>query len=47
MRRAARLQTAGEQPILPTDRHEAQLVLGAIIVDGQTPILDKALERGP
>ena len=44
---ARALETAGKQPVLPTDRDEAELVLGAVVVDGQAAILDVALERRP
>src|ERR1700730_4573500 len=41
------LEAAREQPILPTHRDDAELILGSVIVDGQPAILHKALQRRP
>src|ERR1700674_5353046 len=41
------LEATREQPILPTHRDDAELVLGAVIVDGQPAILDESLQRRP
>jgi hypothetical protein len=47
-RRTARgLEAAGEEPVLAVKGDNAQLVLGAVVVNGQAAILDKPLQRTP
>jgi hypothetical protein len=41
------LHAAREEPILPADRDDTQLVFRAIIVNGKAPIVDKALQGVP
>ncbi len=44
---ASAFKAAGEEPILSTNGHDAELVLGPIVVDGDAAILDEALQRRP
>ena len=44
---ASPFETACEEPVLPTNRHDAEHVLGTIVVDGQPAIVNEALERRP
>src|SRR6266516_8175193 len=46
-RAASPFKAASKEPVLPTDRDESELILGAIVVDGQAAILNEALERRP
>jgi len=41
------LEAAGEEPVLATDRDDAELILGPVVVDGQAPIVDVALQGLP
>lgn len=41
------LETAKQQPILPTDGDDTELVLRALVIDGRATIVDEALERQP
>lgn len=41
------LEAAGEEPVLAADRDDAQLALGAIVVDGDAAIVHKALQGRP
>ena len=38
---------ACEEPVLAAECDAAQLVLGAIVVNGKSTIIDEALQRGP
>ena len=40
-------EAAGEEPVLPTEGNDAELVLGPVVVDGQPAVLDEPLEGGP
>ena len=44
---AGALEAARKEPVLTTDRDEAELVLGAIVVDSDPAIVDEALEGRP
>ena len=47
-RRAARaLETAREEPILPTDRDDAELIFSTVVIDRQASVLDKPLQGCP
>jgi hypothetical protein len=47
-RRASRaFETSSKQPILPAEGDDAELVFGAIVIDREPPIVDKALQRRP
>src|SRR6185312_16972439 len=38
---------ADEEPVLPSDRFPPQRPLGAIVVDGETAVVEKPLQRDP
>jgi hypothetical protein len=44
---ARAFETPGEEPVLATHRHHAQLVLCPVVVNGESAIIDEVLERGP
>src|SRR5436309_15000842 len=46
-RAASPFKAASKEPVLPADRDESELILGAVVVDGHAAILDEALERCP
>ena len=47
-RTASAVEATGKQPIFATDRDDAQLmILGSIVIDGHTAILDEALQGAP
>src|SRR5262245_24687498 len=47
-RRAPRaLETPCKEPVLAADRYDAELIFGAIVIDGEATIFDKALQGHP
>ena len=44
---AGALEAAREEPVLAGDRDDAELILGAVVVDGQAPVLDIPLQGRP
>lgn len=44
---AGALEAAGKQPVLATNGHDPELVLGAVVVDREAPVLDETLQWPP
>ena len=44
---ASAFEAACEEPVAAAHRDDAQLILGAVVIDGQAAIVDKALQGHP
>ncbi len=41
------LEAPREQPVLPAHGHDPELVLGAVVIDGQPAVVNETLQGGP
>ena len=44
---AGALEAAGKQPVLAAECDDAQLILGAIVINGQPTVIDESLQGRP